>query len=119
MRKIALLLPFALGGAHCLAQSDAAPSVPKLGSVPYEINGQLTYIAQSLFPFHSSYTGPLSLVSRRETEWTETYTLYLGLRPMSGVDLYVDPEWSLGAGISGGTGLAAYTNGDVLRIPGS
>lgn len=124
MKRIALLLPIVLGGATGLAQtpiSDApkadSPKPPTLWNLPYEVNGQVTYISQNLFPFHSPYSGPLSLNSRRQTEWTQTYTAYLGLRAVHGLELYVDPEWSLGFGIGNGSGVAAYPNGDGLRIP--
>ncbi|HLK14169.1 MAG TPA: carbohydrate porin [Fimbriimonadaceae bacterium] len=123
MKKLALFLPIVLGGETCLAQSPLAvdkpeaPVPPKLWSIPYAVNGQLTYISQNLAPFHSPYSGRLSLPSRRETEWTQTYTTYLGIRPARGLELYVDPEWSLGNGVGNGAGVAAYPNGDVLRVP--
>lgn len=84
----------------------------------YELGGQVTVISQSLFRFHSPYSGANSLVSKNETDWTDTYTLYMGLKPSDQLELYVDPEMARGAGIGNGAGLAAYTNGDVLRIPG-
>lgn len=124
--RISLLLPIVLTAPLCLAQStNAEPAKPdgptpkKLLSIPYAVNGQATVISQNLFAFHSPYSGALSLPSRRETAWTETYTAYLGVRPFHGVDLYVDPEWSLGFGVGSGSGVGGYPNGDVLRIPSS
>jgi hypothetical protein len=66
MKRITLLLPIVLGGATCLAQTPPpdAPKPegqipPKVFALPYEFNGQLTYISQNLAPFHSPYSGRL------------------------------------------------------------
>jgi len=86
----------------------------------YIIGGQVTIIPQTLLPFHSPYSGPNSLIdpSTAATDWTDTYTLFLGWRPTKGLELYVDPEMARGTGIGGSVGLAGFPNGDVLRVPG-
>ena len=86
----------------------------------YLIGGQITVIPQTLLPFHSPYSGANSLQSPTTpaTDWTDTYTLFLGYRPVKSLEFYVDPEMARGAGVGGAVGLGGYPNGDVLRVPG-
>jgi high affinity Mn2+ porin len=86
----------------------------KVPPPPYDLGGQATFSLQQLFPFHSPYSGPNSLPSRSELELTHTYTLFLGAKFGSNVEMYINPEVALGNGLNGGTGLAAYTNGEVI-----
>ncbi len=78
---------------------------------------QATGNAQHIFPFHSPYQGAQSLLSRSETEATNTYTIYIGYRVNKRLEAYVDPEISKGHGLSQGYGLGGFTNGDVVRTP--
>ena len=92
-----------------------------LGQVPftakYMIAGEVTFNLQQLFAFPSPYSGLNSLRARNETETTHTYTLYLGARPTPRVEVYLNPEIALGNGVSSGSGLAGYTNGDLIGQP--
>ena len=120
--KLKLIIAFTSIASACLAQT-AAPTHDIKSDKPeknYLIGGQITAIAQSVLPFRSPYSGQNSFESpsRFSTEWTDTYTLYLGYRPTPGVELYVDPEMARGAGVGGAVGLAGFPNGDVLRVPG-
>jgi hypothetical protein len=120
--RISIALAFALVCAVSPAQSDpsSAPAKATESEKNYLIGGQITVIPQTLLPFHSSYSGQNSLVdpSKWATDWTDTYTIFLGWRPVRGLEFYVDPEMARGAGIGGAVGLAGYPNGDVLRVPG-
>lgn len=92
-----------------------------LGQVPpaakYAASGELTYILQDLFAFHSPYTGANSLHARREAELSHSYTLYLGARLTPRLEVYANPEIALGRGVSNGSGLAGYPNGDLIGQP--
>ncbi len=116
------------GSLH--AQTPAAPAgqtgetpLPNkvLGRAPLQkkfgANAELTYILQSVTPFHSPYFGTNSLRSRRETEASRSYTLYLWAHPSPRFEVYVNPELALGHGIGDGDGLAAYSNGDLIGQP--
>lgn len=99
------------------SQETLPPSTArKPASTPwYEVGFQTTLIGQNLFKFRSPYAGKNSLRSRGELKETDSYTLFLGVRPARAFELYVNPEWVRGKGIGGGAGLAGYTNGEVLR----
>ncbi len=135
MMKITVLIAcvFALANGSLHAQTPAAPpaSPPQTGETPlpnkvlgrsplqkkYGANAELTDILQNLFPFHSAYSGTNSLPSRRETEVSHSYTLYLWAHPTPRFEAYVNPELALGQGTGAGDGLAAYSNGDLIGQP--
>jgi high affinity Mn2+ porin len=72
---------------------------------------------QHLPDFRSPYAGSKSLRAGPDDAVSHSYTVYTGLRLAPWLDLYVDPEMIRGEGIGGGTGLAGYTNGEVIRNP--
>jgi len=83
--------------------------------VPQLLGAQLTLIGQDLLPFPALDAGPHSLSSRGDLEATDTYTLYAGVRLPRRLEVYVDLEMARGAAVGGALGLAAFTNGDVIR----
>src|SRR5438105_3703650 len=96
----------------CVGAARASDWLP-----PYVVGGQVTVVWQHQPAFRSPYQGPHSLRPRAEDAVSHSYTLYTGLRLLPWLDLYVDPELIRGDGISGGVGLAGYTNGGVIRNP--
>ena len=102
-----------------LASITRGLDLPTLPSAPlaYEVGGQVTVVWQHLPPFHSDYEGTHSLRSRTDDAVSDSYTAYLGVRPLSWLEIYVDPEMIRGGGVGGGFGLAGYTNGEVIRNP--
>ena len=84
---------------------------------PYMVGGQVTVVWQHQPAFRSPYQGARSLRPDTEDAVSHSYTLYTGVRVLPWLDLYVAPEMIRGEGISGGMGLAGYTNGEVIRNP--
>ena len=66
--------------------TDSARWVPRL------LGAQFTLIAQDLAPFSAPYSGPNSLVRSGDTEASHTYGVYLGVRAVARLQLYVDVE---------------------------
>jgi hypothetical protein len=112
--RAVVLLVFAAGFSGALpAQSDTArqcraPTAKLLGA-------QTTFIGQSLLPFSAAYSGPMSLRSSGDHQLSQSYGLYAGACIVSNLAAYLDAEMIHGSGISRASGLAAVTNGDVLR----
>ncbi len=75
---------------------------------------QYTFILQHQSALHSPYAGPLSLKAGGDTQTTNTIGLYTGWAPLTWGQLYLDVEKFMGAGVSNTTGLAAFSNGDVV-----
>lgn len=94
--------------ARAQAPQCARPSAKLLGA-------QLTFIGQNLQPFHAAYSGPLSLINTGDHQLSQSYGVYGGACVAQDLAVYVDAEMVRGSGISHATGLAAITNGDVLR----
>lgn len=82
------------------------------------IKFQSTYVAQSKRAFAAAYTGPNSLLPKREFSYSFTATAALGYRPWAGAEIYLNPELSQGVPLSGLTGLGGFPNGELARTSG-
>ena len=105
---IVLSITRVVGGQTVSVASCRAPSVRLLGA-------QATFIGQNLRPFPAAYSGPMSLVNQGDRQLSESYGVYGGACITSQLTVYLDAEMIQGSGISRASGLAAVTNGDVLR----
>ncbi len=125
------------GGAQSAASTPASIAEPRKGKpaetsvipgwpvnsstlprwFPEVLGAQAEYVLQGALPFHSPYSGPNSFsdVAGNREDLTQVYGVYLGSQLAPGLQLYVDTEMFKGDGLSGGSGLAGYVNGDVLR----
>jgi high affinity Mn2+ porin len=111
---IPLLAAFAASSA--VAASAGAPSAPAPDSDwPLLLGAQYTFAEQKQTALLSPYQGPLSLHPDGDRQGTHTMGLYTGWAPVDWGQLYFDAEKFMGAGVSGATGLAGLTNGDVTR----
>jgi high affinity Mn2+ porin len=81
---------------------------------PALIGMQYTFILQHQSALHSPYAGPLSLKAGGDSQPTNTIGFYSGWAPLTWGQLYLDVEKFMGAGVSNATGLAAFSNGDVV-----
>lgn len=82
---------------------------------PMLLGAQYTYILQHQAALDAPYSGRSSLQPDGDTQPTHTLGAYLGWAPLPWAQLYFDTEKFMGAGVSGATGLAGLTNGDVVR----
>ena len=82
---------------------------------PMLLGAQYTYVLQHQTALDSPYAGPLSLRADGDTQPTHTIGFYGGWAPRAWVQLYLDTEKFMGAGVSNATGLGGLTNGDVVR----
>jgi len=96
----AVLLPVA-----CWAQT------PESGD--WNAKFQATYIWQYKRPFAAAYSGPNSLSSEREKSYSFSSTGFLGFRPWTGGEFYINPQVSQSSPFSHQTGLGGFTSGDV------
>jgi len=95
------------------APADVA--VPGASDWPMLLGAQYTYVLQHQSALRSPYAGPLSLRPQGDTQPTNTIGLYGGWAVARWAQLYLDTEKFMGAGVSGSTGQAGLTNGDVVR----
>ena len=110
----------------CAAQSGPTPesqgtpvSAGEAGQVEIEnwaVHGQstMTWLLQP--GFRSPYQGPQSLNASANARETVDATLYLGLRPWQGAEIWVNPEIDQGFGLSDTFGVAGYPSGEAYKI---
>jgi hypothetical protein len=103
-----LAAPSILSAQFDRSTSCRAPSAQLLGA-------QATFIGQKLRPFDAAYSGPMSMTPNGDHQLSQSYGVYGGACLTSHVAAYVDVEMIHGSGISHASGVAAVTNGDVLR----
>ncbi len=78
---------------------------------------QLTAINQSHTAFNAKYSGYNSLLNTEEHQKLSlTSTLFAGRKLWHNAAIYLNPEITGGAGISGAKGIAGFTNGEIFRI---
>jgi high affinity Mn2+ porin len=110
MRRI---LPLALAAGTAIATpalaDDAAPET-------WAIHAQATFVLQANARFRSPYQGPNSLDHRSHAKETFDATGYLGLRPWSGAEIWVNPEVDQGFGLSNTLGVAGFPSGEAYKI---
>ena len=83
---------------------------------PYAVHGQFTLVDQGNFAFRSPYQGPNSLNAVAEGRETADATLYLGVRPWSGAELWVNPEVDQGFGLTDTLGVAGFPSGEAYKV---
>jgi high affinity Mn2+ porin len=123
--------PAGTGSAQTTLPDASSPSPESAGAGPtmfphpdhsrFYLAGQANIIFQAHGPFHSSYEGVNSFLSRGEYKPSLLGTLYLGAQlrrdPETNTDVIFNLESSGGRGISEALGLAGFTNLDVVRNP--
>jgi hypothetical protein len=88
------------------------------GTGPLWLGAEVNSIFQAKPSFPSKIPpGPHSLRSDAEWAISGLATVFLAYRPLSTVELILDPEIALGGGLSNALGLAGFTNLDVVRNP--
>jgi high affinity Mn2+ porin len=80
---------------------------------------QSTYILQRKAGFRAPYTGPNSLTTAPETGYTLSATLFLGIRPWAGAEIFLNPETIQCEDLSHLSGLGGLSNGENQKGGGS
>ena len=104
------ILAFTLCPSTAFAQADTQED--------WSLHAQATYVYQSKDAFPARYSGPNSLRPEHERSYTFSTTFYLGVRPWSGGEIYVNPEGVQGVALSRVTGLGGFTNGEIQKAAG-
>ncbi len=77
---------------------------------------QGTEIAQGQPGFHSPYSGINSLKSEDTFRQTSSLDIYLGVHIWPGGEIYFNPEYYQGFGLSNTHGIAAFSNSEAYKI---
>ena len=105
-----LALGLALLPLPAAAQDDPSPE-PQA----WAVHGQATLVAQGVGGFRSDATGPNSLAPRQFRETIDA-TLYAGVSPWAGAELWVNPEVDQGFGLSDTLGVAGFPSAEAYKV---
>ena len=108
-RHAALALVALAPTAHAEPAPDAAPE-------PWAVHVQATDIFQAYGPFRSPYVGRQSYLPGPIRGNTIDATLYAGVRPWAGAEIWGDLEMYQGFAPSNTLGSAGYINGDGAKL---
>lgn len=118
--RIYLLALLAGIAAPAMAQTTPAavsgndPSTSSQSDV-FAIHGQFTLTAQGTPGFTSPYAGPNSLTPHQIKETTDA-TLYAGVRPWQGGEVWINPEMDQGFGLSNTLGVAGFPSAEAYKV---
>lgn len=87
-----------------------------LGDAPIDIHVQYTGTVQAHPVFPAAGNGPYSLDRRADAAATNDITLYLGISPWTGGELWINPEIDQGFGLSDTLGVAGFPSGEAYKV---
>jgi high affinity Mn2+ porin len=85
------------------------------GSPNWEFHAQSTFIEQGYPSFPERYSGLNSLAAHAQSRETFSASAFLGIRLWEGGELYYNPEFDQGFGLSNTTGAGGYPNGEAQK----
>jgi high affinity Mn2+ porin len=91
---------------------QAEPITPEV----WAVHGQSTLTWAYQPAFHSLYQGPQSLSPAANGRETFDATLYLGVRPWLGAEIWLNPEADQGFGLGNSFGVAGYLSGEAYKV---
>ena len=104
-----------------LALWAAVPAVAQEAPKPaqteqdWALHAQATFVTQGVFGFSSPYVGPNSLAPSQVKE-TFDATVYVGVRPWGGAELWINPEIDQGFGLSNTLGAAGFPSAEAYKV---
>jgi len=119
-----LALAVALGAllAQAPVRADAPPVAQAADQATdqapdqiFAIHGQYTLVAQGVGGFASPYSADNSLAPH-QVKATNDATLYLGVRPWRGAEVWVNPEIDQGFGLSNTLGAGGFPSAEAYKV---
>jgi high affinity Mn2+ porin len=95
--------------AEPAAEASPAPQI-------WAVHGQTTFTEQGHPGFRSPYQGTNSLSPDAEGRETWDVTLYAGVRPWSGGELWINGEIDQGFGLDNTLGVAAFPSAEAYKV---
>jgi high affinity Mn2+ porin len=115
IQSLRLGVNYKLGATDAHAGANASSDFWPLSGDNWNIHSQFTFIEQGYPAFRSPYEGAKSLSGANQSKDTATATAFIGFRPWSGTDIYINPEFSQGSGLSATSGVAAFPNFEAMK----
>jgi high affinity Mn2+ porin len=81
----------------------------------FAVHGEFTYVEQEDSDFNAPYAGPNSLTPDQGRETTDA-NLSIGAALWSGAELWINPEYDQGFGLSDTLGVAGFPSGEAYKV---
>jgi high affinity Mn2+ porin len=81
----------------------------------FAVHGQFTYVEQETSGFNAPYRGINSLSPNKGAQ-TSDATLYLGARPWTGAEAWINGELEQGFGLDDTLGAAGFPSGEAYKV---
>lgn len=79
-------------------------------------HGQITVTDQGNLGFQAPYSGTNSLPTKAEGRETLDITLFAGIRPWRGAEIWANPEIDQGFGLHNTLGIAGFPSGEAYKV---
>jgi high affinity Mn2+ porin len=103
-------------GGAAFADDSAGPAAPSPPDQVWAVHGQATVVDQGHLAFASPFQGPNSLSPDAEGRETLDITLFAGVRPWRGAELWINPEIDQGFGLNDTLGLAGFSSAEAYKV---
>lgn len=113
LAALAILLAAA---APAFAEDAPPPAEQTPAEQTMAVHGQATLVVQGHDRFTSPYAGRNSLSAKAMGRETFDMTLYLGVRPWKGAEIWINPEIDQGFGLSNTLGVAGFPSGEAYKV---
>lgn len=115
-----LLQTLRIGLDYKLGENNIDPNIFTKGITPLELDqfafhGQTTFIEQYAAPFRSPYIGPHSLSPNQGRESLD-FMYFIGVRVWKDAEVWIDPEFNQGFGLSNTEGVAGFPSGASFKV---
>lgn len=118
LRNDRFLCPAGLLSVASLAFAAPVPAqetAPSPADRDIAVHAQATFVTQAAAGFRSPYEGTNSLTPRQVKE-TFDATLFLGVRPWAGGEVWINPEIDQGFGLSNTLGAAGFPSAEAYKV---
>ena len=113
---VALTMPLLIALVPTRAAADDTPPPPVDMTVErYAVHGQGTFVLQGTPGFASPYSGTNSLTPDQRKETIDA-TLFIGVRPWTGAEIWANPEVDQGFGLSNTLGVAGFPSAEAYKV---
>ncbi len=109
------LLALAAATAPSIAAADDPMAEPP-NTETWATHGQITVIDQGNLAFQAPYSGTNSLPTKAEGRETLDITLFAGIRPWRGAEIWANPEIDQGFGLHNTLGIAGFPSGEAYKV---
>ncbi|WP_353230318.1 carbohydrate porin [Novosphingobium sp.] len=115
--RVTLALWCAVAAPGLARAADDTPPAPPAEAGPqrFAVHAQGTFTVQATPGFPSPYVGAQSLTPHQAKE-TADVTVYAGVRPWRGAELWVNPEIDQGFGLSNTLGVAGFPSAEAYKV---